>query len=266
MKIVVVGTLKGGTGKTTVLFNAAGVLAEKSRVLLIDFDPQCNLSSACGVKASKKKRLSSKDIFEQETAYKPEQLVVKSPIKDLQNLDLIPGHILMTAVEFYMVNRSAREWVFSNFVEDNREWFEQYDYILCDTNPSVGVVNQNAFAAADSIILVTDISEDGIEGVELFTYLWSKVRTALRKPDNVKAMVINNADRRTSLVKELKEYCEDNEDLIPLLVDEMIYSKVVYKDARIAHTPVNIMAGKTAKEAASDVRGVVEALKKKEVF
>lgn len=266
MKNIAVGTLKGGTGKSTVLFNVAGILAEKHRVLVIDWDPQCNLSSACGVNVAKKNRRSSRDIFDAEKDYSPEELVIRSPIKELPNLDLIPSHMLMTAVEFFMVNRPAREWIFDNYMQAHREWFEQYDYILNDTNPSVGLVNQNAFTAADSIVLVTDVSEDGIMGVELFTYLWGNVRKALRKPDNVKALVINLADRRISLTKELKEYCEDNEDLLPLLLDEMIYSKVVYKDARISHKPVNIMATKTAKEATDDVRAVVEALKAKEVF
>lgn len=266
VKIVVIGTLKGGTGKTTVLFNAAGVLAENSRVLAIDFDPQCNLSSACGINVAKQKRLSSKDIFDQERAYKPEEIVVKSPVKELPNLDLMPSHMLMTAVEFSLVNTPAREGIFRSYIEDHRAWFEQYDYILCDTNPSVGIVNQNAFAAADSIVLVTDVSEDGIMGVELFTYLWGKVRKALRMEDNVKALVINLADRRTSLTKELKEYCEDNEDLLPLLLDAIVYSKVVYKEARIEHKPVNVLPGRTAREAAQDIRKVVKALEKREVF
>lgn len=264
MKIIAVGTLKGGTGKTTVLFNVAGVLAKTSKVLLIDVDPQCNLSAACGVNIANKMRHSSRDIFREDADITPEMLVTKAPIAELPNLDIISSHMLMTAVEFFMVNRSAREWVLDNYITDNHEFFKQYDYILIDTNPSMGIVNQNAFTVADSIFLVTDISEDGIVGAELFCYLWEGIRKALRKPDNVKALVINNADRRLNLTKELKEYCEDNEELLSLLVQNTIYSKAIYKDARMAHKPVNVHKG--GKEATKDIEGVVNELKAKGVF
>lgn len=265
MKIIAVGTLKGGTGKTTVLFNVAGVLAQEYKVLLIDVDPQCNLSAACGINIADKNRRSSRDIFlEDNGGYTPDQLVSKKPIAELPNLDVIPSHMLMTAVEFFMVNRSAREWVLENYIGDNRAFFEQYDYILIDTNPSMGIVNQNAFTVADSIVLVTDISEDGIVGAELFSYLWEGIRKALRKPDNVKALVINNADRRYNLTQELREYCEDNEELLSLLVKDTIYAKAIFKDARMSHQPVNIIKG--GKAAAADIEAVVDGLFEKGVF
>ena len=273
MKVIAVGTLKGGAGKTTMLFNIAGVLAEKKKVLLIDLDPQCNLSGACGVKQKTKLSLrskpksypSSRDIFRDDVeSCEPEDLLRKAPIDGLPLLDIIPSHILMTAVELFMVNKSAREWVLDNYIKDHKDFFEQYDYVLLDTNPSMGVVNQNAFTAADSIILTTDISEDAIEGVEAFCYLWDGVRKALRKPDNIKALVINNADRRLSLTSELQEYCEDDEDLRDLLIQHPIYSKAIYKDARLARTPVNKL--KKGKNATADIKAVVNELFERGVF
>ena len=270
MKVVAVGTLKGGTGKTTVLFNIAGVLAEENKVLVIDLDPQCNMSGSCVVNVARRDRRSSKDIFDQNEDFTPEQLVVKQPIEELPNLDLIPSHMLMTAVEFFMVNRAAREKVLENYISDYREWFEVYDYVLIDTNPSMGIVNQNAFNAADSIVLVTDVGEDGIMGVELFSYLWEGVRKQLRKPDNIKALVINNAVRRMNLTKELTEYCQDDEDLVGLLVDSLVYSKSIYKDARMSHKPVNVLEDKKKagpiREATQDISNVVNALKERGVF
>lgn len=272
MEVIAVGTLKGGAGKTTMLFNIAGVLAVDHRILLIDLDPQCNLSGACRVKPKTKNALrgkpqgypSSRDIFRDDVPNDPSDLIRKSPIEELPNLDIIPSHILMTAVEMYMVNQSAREWVLHNWIEEHKEYLEQYEYILIDTNPSMGVVNQNAFTAADSIVMTTDISEDSIEGVEAFCYLWDGIRKALRKPDNIKALVINNADRRTNLTEELKQYCEDDEDLGDLLVSKAIHSKIIYKDARIARTPVNLL--KAGRAATKDVEAVVKELRKKGVF
>lgn len=265
MKVITIGTLKGGAGKTTVLFNIAGVLAETKKVCLIDVDPQCNLSASCGVRLSAKNHPSSRDIFRDDIdTPDPEQLVRKAPIAELPNLDIIPSHMLMTAVEFFMVSRSAREWVLDEYIESHEDFFNQYDYVLIDTNPSLGVINQNAFATADSIVLVTDVSEDGIMGVELFLHLWGNIRKALRKPDNVKALIINAADRRIILTKELREYCEDSELLAPLLVNRMIYSKVIFKDARMSHQPVNIIKG--GENAKADVVAVVNELFEREVF
>lgn len=264
MKIIAFGTFKGGTGKTTVAFNVGGVLAEKYKVLFIDVDPQCNLSGACGIRFSKKARLSSRDIFMESNEHSPEELITKAPIPELPNLDIIPSHMLLTAVEFFMVSRSAREWVLYNYFEEHKEFFEKYDYIILDTNPGMGIINQNAFTAAESIVLVTDVGEDGIAGVELFCFLWKQIRKALRLQDNIKALIINLADRRINLTGELKEYCEDNEDILPLLIDDMIYMKVAYKEARITHKPVNVLKG--VDEAVNDVRAVIDGLFEKGVL
>lgn len=275
MKIIAVGTLKGGTGKTTVLFNMAGVLAETKRVLLIDLDPQCNLSGACNAKQNLDWRKliknvpvkiipSSRDIFENGKRISPEELIVKAPIPELPNLDVIPGNMLMTATEFSLVNRTARESVLANYFESHRRFFSRYDYILLDTNPSLGVINQNAFTAADSIVLVTDVGEDGIEGAGMFLYLWGSVCEDLRKRNNIDALIINRASRTIRLTNELFEFCAEDEFFGKLLVPHMIYEKVVYKDARMEQIPVNLK--KEGSAATSDVRAVVDNLFERGVF
>lgn len=275
MRTIAVGTLKGGTGKTTVLFNMAGILAETKRVLVIDLDPQCNLSGACNAKQNLDWRKlikkipvkilpSSRNIFEESDSYSPEELVVVRPIKELPNLDIIPGNMLMTATEFSMVNRAARESVLSNYIEDNIDFFEQYDYILMDTNPSLGVINQNAFTAADRIVLVTDVGEDGIEGAGMFLYLWGEISRSLRKKNNIDALIINRATRTINLTQELYDFCANDEFFAPLLVKDMIYEKVVYKESRMDHIPVNKIP--KGKEATIDVRNVVEQLFERGVF
>ena len=275
MRTIAVGTLKGGTGKTTVLFNMAGILAETKRVLVIDLDPQCNLSGACNAKQNLDWRKlikkipvkilpSSRNIFEESDSYSPEELVVVRPIKELPNLDIIPGNMLMTATEFSMVNRAARESVLSNYIEDNIDFFEQYDYILMDTNPSLGVINQNAFTAADRIVLVTDVGEDGIEGAGMFLYLWGEISRSLRKKNNIDALIINRATRTINLTQELYDFCANDEFFAPLLVKDMIYEKVVYKESRMDHIPVNKIP--KGKEATIDVRNVVEQLFDRGVF
>jgi chromosome partitioning protein len=105
----------------------------------------------------------------------------------------------------------------------------------------MGVINQNAFLAADSIILVSDISLNGIQGAELFITLWANVRKQLRKADNIKALLINNFDKRIKLSQELVGYCRENEATSPILLDTVIYGSVQVKNSELEHKPVNVL-------------------------
>ena len=262
MKIITVGTLKGGTGKTTTTFNLAGCLAEESKVLVIDCDPQANLSQDCGIDITDQTANSIKSVFD--NYLEPQKTVVKSPIPELPNLDVLPSNIWLTETEMLLVNRSGRERILENYLTDNRAFFSQYDYIICDTNPSMSVINQNAFFIADSIVLITDVSKNGLTGIELFDYLWSKAAKDLRKENNIKAMILNNSDARTSLPGELLEYCQEDEDLNRILVLPVIPQAVKIKETSMAHKPINVYrAGKKEHEIYLDV---LQGLKNKVVL
>ena len=263
MKVIAVGTLKGGTGKTTVSYNLAGVLAEEHKVLLIDIDPQCNLTNNTGVMVTDREVLSCINIFEP-PVQAPEDLVVKAPIKELPNLDIIPSSIYLVATEVKISSKAARERILLNYLEDNKKYFKQYDYIIIDTNPSMNIINQNAFLAADSIILVTDVDDNSRLGIHAFMYLWGEIRTDLRKKDNVKALIINKADVRTNLTDNMLEYCQTDEELSKILVPQIIHPKVVYARAALDRVPVNKFKG--GEDAADEVRAVVNSLKERGVF
>ena len=262
-KIITIGTLKGGTGKTTFAFNLAGVLAEEARILLIDCDPQANLSSDVGINTANQRRKSLRDVFE-DSKVKPADVIVSEPIKGLPGLDIIPGHIKLTETEMRLANRAGREQILANWMEDNADFFQQYDYIMLDTNPSMGLVNKNAFYVADKIILVSDVSFNGVQGVELFMYLWEETRADLRKADNVAALVINNYDKRTKLAAEMKEYCAEVEGIMELLIDQPIPATVKMKDTSNYHKPINLLAPKS--NAHEAMLAIVNELKEKEVL
>jgi chromosome partitioning protein len=105
----------------------------------------------------------------------------------------------------------------------------------------MGVINQNAFLAADSIILVSDISLNGIQGAELFIMLWGNVRKQLRKEDNIKALILNNYDRRIKLSAELMDYCKENDIVRGLILDTVINASVQVKNTELEHKPINIL-------------------------
>ena len=262
-KIITVGTLKGGTGKTTITFNLAGILAEKHRVLLIDVDAQGNLSSDVGVDVAIQNRKSLRDVFENSRT-KPEEVIIREPIKGLPGLDIIPSHIKLQETDMRLANRAGREQILANWLEDNWMLLNAYDYIILDTNPSMNLLNKNAFYVADKIILVSDVSFNGVQGIELFMYLWNETRVDLRKQENIAALVINNYDKRTKLAGEMKEYCSSSEEIMDILIDQPIPATVKMKDTSIFHKPVNMLYPKSSVHEA--LNSVIEELKEKEVL
>lgn len=239
MKIIAFGTMKGGTGKTTLAFNLAGLLAEKHKVLLWDIDPQCNLSQSAGMDINTRDVYTTKDVFDKpETP--PEKIVVQ--LDDLsENLWLMPGSIDLTLTEATLPSKAGRELILRYYLEDNIEFFHQFDYILFDTNPSMSNVNQNGFVAADSIVLVSDVSLHSIRGAELFQFLWEEIRRSLRIPKNIKALVLNNYDSRIKLSGEMVEECGKKDNLKDIIVPTVIPARVAMKRTAIEVKPISQM-------------------------
>lgn len=264
MKIVAFGTLKGGTGKTTVAFNVGGILAEEHKVLFIDVDPQANLSDNVGVDTTDQDGATIKDAFNAPTKTTATDVITKTPMWQLPNLDIIASHIRLTATELQLVATPARERILQKWIERNMDVLGKYDYIIIDTNPSMGIVNQNAFMAADSVILVSDVSNKAIQGAQLFTYLWGEVRESMEIEDNVKALILNNCDKRLSLTRYAKEYYMDDEDFSKILIDAMIPAWNEIKKTEISRLPINIAAPSSA--SCEVFRSVVSELKERKVL
>lgn len=244
MKIITFATLKGGSGKTMNAFNIAGILAESKKVLLIDVDPQCNLTANCGINSTSEGLITVRDIFANfsETQPKPEEVICKSPIENLPNLDVIPSNMRLFQIEMDLVSVAGRENYLIYYIDDNREFFEtNYDYIIIDTNPSMSIVNINAFFVADSIVLSSDVSTNSISGAKLFCELWNEKRKQLRKANNVAALILCNYDKRTNLGKSLIEYSNDADFSKNLVLKTVVPSTVKLKNTEVEHQPVNLL-------------------------
>lgn len=234
MKIIAFGTMKGGTGKTTLAFNLAGMLAEDHKVLLWDIDPQCNLSQSAGLNIYTRDAYTTKDIFD-DPEVDPEKIAVALSDREW----ILPGSIDLTLTEAVLPSKAGRELILKYYIEDHIDFFKRFDYVILDTNPSMCNVNQNGFVAADSIILISDVSLHSIRGAELFQFLWEDIRKSLRLPETIKALVLNNYDVRTKLAGQLMDYCREQEKLQKLIVPTVVPYRVAMKNTAIENKPIN---------------------------
>ena len=262
MKIITMATLKGGAGKTMNAFSIAGILAEKKRVLLVDVDPQCNLTNNCGVDITQRDRISIKDVFERTPREQPDpaEITIYQPIEELPKLDMIPSSIFLFKTEKEIFSKSDRERILEKYFRKHRDFFESYDYIIIDTNPSMSFTNINAFLIADDIVLSCDVSNNSLTGAELFCELWDETREELGIEDNISAMLISNYDGRSNLAKELVEYSETSSFSRDILLKTRINTTVKLKETEISHKPINIYNKKH--KACEQYRQVIKELKK----
>ena len=234
-KIITFGTLKGGVGKTMLCFNIGGIVSQLGkRVLVIDSDLQGNLTNNMGIDRTSADLLTTYDIYNIETDQPdPQALVVRQPIERLPQLDMIAGSIFLHKAELKIASVAGREQILSNYLADNREFFDAYDYIFIDTNPSMSIVNQNAFLASDAVLLVSDVSMNAIEGAQLFIALWEDARRRLRRADNI----------RNKLSTDFLEYLRtspDVEDLRALLFQTVIPRNVRITESELAAIPISL--------------------------
>jgi chromosome partitioning protein len=182
----------------------------------------------------------------------------------------------MTKTEIGLVNRTRREFVFSNFITQNLDFLNKnYRYIFIDTNPNLYMINQNMFLASDDIIIVSDVSYNSISGAEFFMALWSELKSPLQKSDNYRAIVINKYDTRPNKrSKDFLEYCKhpDNEEIAKLLIKHYIPLNERIADTEIEHIPINILPAKTSSEkksknkAITAYKGVISELKERGIL
>lgn len=221
-KIIAIANQKGGVGKTTTTVNLAaslGVLEKK--VLLIDADPQANATSGLGIDVDTVE-FGTYQVLEHTKLARETIIKTSSP-----NVDLIPSHIDLVAIEIELVDKEDREYKMKEAI---RELKEEYDYILIDCAPSLGLLTLNALTAADSVIIPIQCEYFALEGLgKLLNTIKSVQR--IHNPDlDIEGLLLTMYDSRLRLsnqvVEEVKKHFSD-----------MVFDTIIQRNVRLGEAP-----------------------------
>lgn len=197
----------GGVAKTTTVANLGNCLVRKGkRVLLIDFDPQADLTSSLGFKNADEMEYTIKNLME--------KIITKQPIDkkeaiitNEENIDLVPSNIELEALEASMINFENRENILRSYISKVKE---DYDYILIDCRPSLGLLTINALASADSVIIPIQPQYLALKGMTQLVQAVDKVIVNINPKLKIEGILLTLADMNTNLAKTCEETVRRN--------------------------------------------------------
>ncbi len=221
-RIIAVANQKGGVGKTTTSINLAACLADKGKkVLAVDMDPQGNLTSGLGVD----KDSAEKTIYDLIIGEADIHEVINREV--LENLDIIPTSIDLSAAEIELIGVDDKEYILRNNIHQVKD---QYDFIIIDCPPSLSMLTINAMTTADSIIVPIQCEYYALEGLSQLIHTVELVKDRLNPKLEIEGVVFTMYDARTNLSLQVVENVKDN-------LQQNIYKTIIPRNIRLAEAP-----------------------------
>lgn len=209
-KVTAIVNQKGGVGKTTTAINLGYALSEKGRkILLIDFDPQSSLTSALGYNAENQENIQTLMTL----AIEEEEIIGKESyiLNIKENLDLIPCSLELSGIEMGLVNVMSRELILKSIIEEIEK---DYDYILIDCSPSLGMLTINALAACNTVLIPVTPEYLSAKGLALLINNIKRIKKRLNPSIEIDGILITMIDERTNLSKNMLKALNQSVELI----------------------------------------------------
>ena len=250
-KILAIANQKGGVGKTTTTVNLAaalGVLEQK--VLLIDADPQANATSGLGIDVETVDK-GTYQLLEHTVKAKDAIVKTNSP-----NVDMIPAHIDLVAIEIELIDKDNREYMLKIALEEVQD---DYDYIVIDCAPSLGLITLNALTAADAVIIPIQCEYYALEGLGKLLNTIKSVQKVHNPELDIEGLLLTMYDSRLRLsnqvVSEVKKHFHN-----------MVFKTIIQRNTRLGEAPSHgesiIAYDATSKGAVNYINLAHEILKK----
>lgn len=221
-KIIAIANQKGGVGKTTTSINLAaslGVLEKK--VLLIDADPQANATSGIGIEVETVE-IGTYQLLEHSNTAK--EAVVKT---ETPNLDIIPAHIDLVAIEIELVDKESREYMLKKALSDIKN---DYDFILIDCAPSLGLLTLNALTTADAVIIPIQCEYFALEGLGKLLNTIKSVQKIHNPELDIEGLLLTMYDSRLRLSNQVVEEVQKH-------FNNMVFQTIIQRNVRLSEAP-----------------------------